>query len=205
MRVLIVGCGGHGQVIADALFAQNGEQKPVGFVDDNSSLWGTEVCELPVYGATNQRYHIEYDSIIISIGDNQVRRTVFDQLITQGETLATVIHPCSTIATNVSIGIGTFVAAHAVVATGSLVGENSIINTASSVDHHNSIGDHVLIGPGAHLGGDVTIGGGALIGIGATVLPQRTVGANAIVAAGSVVTKDVPPGAKVFGIPAENR
>ena len=44
---------------------------------------------------------------------------------------------------------------------------------------------------------------GASIGSGATILCGITVGEKAIVGAGSVVTKDVPPGAIVAGNPAK--
>ena len=43
---------------------------------------------------------------------------------------------------------------------------------------------------------------GAAIGSGATILCGVTIGADALVGAGSVVTKDVPPGAVVAGNPA---
>ena len=43
---------------------------------------------------------------------------------------------------------------------------------------------------------------GASIGSGATILANVTIGERAIVGAGSVVTKDVPPGAIVAGNPA---
>jgi acetyltransferase-like isoleucine patch superfamily enzyme len=43
---------------------------------------------------------------------------------------------------------------------------------------------------------------GASIGSGATLLCGITVGENALIGAGSVVTKDVPPGAVVAGNPA---
>jgi acetyltransferase-like isoleucine patch superfamily enzyme len=43
---------------------------------------------------------------------------------------------------------------------------------------------------------------GASIGSGCTILANVTIGENAIVGAGSVVTRDVPPNAIVFGNPA---
>ncbi|HSW39966.1 MAG TPA: acyltransferase [Acidobacteriota bacterium] len=43
---------------------------------------------------------------------------------------------------------------------------------------------------------------GASIGSGATILSKVTIGENAIIGAGSVVTKDVAPGAIVAGNPA---
>jgi acetyltransferase-like isoleucine patch superfamily enzyme len=43
---------------------------------------------------------------------------------------------------------------------------------------------------------------GATIGSGATLLGGITIGENAMIGAGSVVTRDVPPNATVFGNPA---
>ena len=55
---------------------------------------------------------------------------------------------------------------------------------------------------GLELGKPVTIGANAWIGGQAIILPGVMVGDDAIVGAGSVVTRDVPPGATVVGNPA---
>jgi len=77
------------------------------------------------------------------------------------------------------------------------------------------IEDDVFIGPGAIFTNDkypVAFGGfkvvrtlvrrGASIGARAVILPGITIGERAVVGAGSVVTKDVPPGVVVAGVPA---
>jgi acetyltransferase-like isoleucine patch superfamily enzyme len=46
------------------------------------------------------------------------------------------------------------------------------------------------------------VGRGASIGSGAAILCGITIGENALVGAGAVVTRDVPPGATVAGVPA---
>jgi len=51
--------------------------------------------------------------------------------------------------------------------------------------------------------GEVVVGEEAMIGAGAIILPGVEVGAGASVAANSLVTRDVPPGATVAGVPAE--
>jgi maltose O-acetyltransferase len=62
--------------------------------------------------------------------------------------------------------------------------------------------DPALRRKGLESGRPVRIGRNVWIGGGAIVLPGVTVGDDAIVGAGSVVTRDVPPGATVAGNPA---
>ncbi|WP_440006277.1 acyltransferase [Halomicrococcus sp. SG-WS-1] len=50
--------------------------------------------------------------------------------------------------------------------------------------------------------GEVVIGERAMVGAGAIILPGVEIGAGASVAANSLVTRDVPPGATVAGVPA---
>jgi acetyltransferase-like isoleucine patch superfamily enzyme len=48
----------------------------------------------------------------------------------------------------------------------------------------------------------ITIETNVWIGTAATILPGVTIGAGSVVAAGAVVTRDVPPGTVVAGVPA---
>ncbi len=83
-----------------------------------------------------------------------------------------------------------------------------------------SIGDRTMIGPGAQLicavhhkdpvqraegleiARPVTLGADVWIGAGVIVMPGVEIGEGAIVGAGAVVTRDVPPGVTVTGVPA---
>ena len=56
---------------------------------------------------------------------------------------------------------------------------------------------------GEYRTGEVVVGERAMIGAGAVVLPGVRIGADAQVGANSVVTRDVPPGTTVAGVPAE--
>lgn len=82
------------------------------------------------------------------------------------------------------------------------------IGARCAIGHHFVVitSNHVM-GPasaraGAQVLAPVSIGDGVWIGACVTLLPGITIGDGAFVAAGAVVTRDVPPNARVAGNPA---
>jgi sugar O-acyltransferase (sialic acid O-acetyltransferase NeuD family) len=202
MRVVILGAGGHAQVIADVLWRMGDAGQdilPIAYLDDNVALHGQTFLDVPVLGSINGLTEIDYEAVIVAIGGNRTRQKLFLGLQAQGVRFAIARHPTAVIAPDVAIGPGTMICANVVVNTGSIIGQNAILNTACTIDHHNRIGDHAHIAPGAHLGGDVQVGEGTLVGIGAVVLPQRHLGDWSIVGGGAVVVKDVAASTTAVG------
>ncbi|HLR65690.1 acyltransferase [Virgibacillus alimentarius] len=74
------------------------------------------------------------------------------------------------------------------------VGSNSIIGYNTTILAHEYLIKEYRIG-------EVNIGNEVMIGANTTILPGVTIGNNAIVSAGTLVHKDVPPGAFVGGNP----
>jgi acetyltransferase EpsM len=204
-RILIIGAGGQGQTLADALlFAVEAGQPilPIGYLDDNPALFGAELLGLPVLGAFANLPQIPHDALILGIGNNRRRRQLFHEYSQAGEQFVTLYHPTAIVGHNVVVGRGTYIGAYAVIAATSYVGHNTIVHGGSIIGHHNQIGDHVHVAPGVKTAGNVTIGEGAMIGIGANIIPQRKIGDWSVVGAGALVNRDIPDAVTVVGVPA---
>ncbi len=75
------------------------------------------------------------------------------------------------------------------------IGRNTIIGYNTTILAHEYLVNEYRLG-------EVEIGDEVLIGANTLILPGVQIGDRAVVAAGSVVTRDVPPGAFVGGNPA---
>ncbi len=81
------------------------------------------------------------------------------------------------------------------------------INLDCTVGHHVVMDDYTTLAPGVHVSGWVHFGQRVYVGTGVVILqgtqdPPLTIGEDAAIGAGAVVTKSVPPGVTVVGVPA---
>ena len=76
------------------------------------------------------------------------------------------------------------------------VGDDAIVGYDATLLCHEFLQDEYRTG-------EVVVGERAMVGAGAVVLPGVRIGPDARVGANSVVTRDVPAGATVAGVPAE--
>lgn len=91
---------------------------------------------------------------------------------------------------------------HLVAHWGVRVGAGTMIGEYASVRDANHRRDGASLRDSGHVGAPVRIGRNVWIGRGATVLAGVSIGDGAVVAANAVVTRDVPAGAVVGGVPA---
>jgi acetyltransferase-like isoleucine patch superfamily enzyme len=116
------------------------------------------------------------------------------------------------------IGVNCVIGKGAYIDYGVSVGDNVKIQNYASVYRGVTIEDDVLVGAGVCFTNDkypraliwnpedaieTKVRKGASIGANATILCGITIGEHAMIGAGSVVTKDVPKHALVYGNPAE--
>ena len=113
------------------------------------------------------------------------------------------------------IGDNVGIWSNTVIDYGCRIGNNVKIHNNVYVAQFTTIEDDAFLAPGVSIANDMrplcaecthaggpTIKRGARIGVNVTILPRVTIGEYALVGAGSVVTKDVPPYAVVYGNPA---
>jgi UDP-3-O-[3-hydroxymyristoyl] glucosamine N-acyltransferase len=82
------------------------------------------------------------------------------------------------------------------------VGEGSFVDNLVHVAHSVRIGRRVSVVACAEISGSVRIGDGVWLGPNVAINPSLTLGAHCFVGTGSVIVRDVPPHALVYGNPA---
>ena len=195
-RLVIIGAGGHGRVVAD-IAAKKG-YTDIRFADDHAE--GT-CMGFPIIGTTAdlERWNDGATDFVIGIGNNAVREKIARQFDINWVRL---IHPSAQIGLGVTLGRGTVVMAGAVINPCAMVGAHCIINSGAVVEHDNVLGDFVHISPKAALGGTVRIGELTHVGIGATVRNNIEICGGCTIGAGAVVVQNIQGSGTYVGVPA---
>jgi len=114
---------------------------------------------------------------------------------------------------NTRIGNGSKVGTGTIIDGNVEIGSNVSIQSSVYIPPETKIGNNVFLGPRVVITNDkyppskrllgVIIEDNVVIGANSTLIAGIRIGRNSVVAAGAVVTKDVPPGRVVAGIPAK--
>lgn len=200
--IILLGCGGHAKSIVDAIEAK-GKFKIAGFIDrdiNSFSYRGYSVIgqdkdlqDIFNKGITHAFVCIGY------MGNGNLRESLFSTLRTIGYKIPSIIDPSAILASDVQIGIGTYIGKNVVINSDAQIGNMCIINTATVIEHDCKIDNFTHVAVGCILCGNVTVGTACLIGANSTIIQEREIKDNCIIGAGSVITKNIESNSLVIG------
>lgn len=206
MQLVLWGAKGHARVLADIVSVVGARIVAIG---DRDAL-PAPLPNIPIFhGRRSFEAFIDgYDEkplhYAVAIGGNNGadRLKVAQWLETLGLSPVTIQHPSAYVEPSAVVATGAQLLAHSYVGSHAKVGAQTILNTKSSIDHDSAAEDGVHLAPGSTACGEVHIQKCAFVAAGATILPGLVIGQGAIVGAGALVTRSVPEGKRVLGVPA---
>lgn len=140
MKLLIIGAGGHGRVVAE--IARDCGYDEIAFLDDNCpDALGTT--------ADLEKFAPEYPDAFVGIGDGKLRAQLLDRLEAAGCHIPTLIHPAAYVSPSAVIGRGTVVEPKAAINANTHIGRGCIVQLGSIVDHNVEIDSYVNVNTGA--------------------------------------------------------
>ena len=207
-KILIIGAGGHSNVIEDTLI-ELGIFNEIAFLDDkfkngsktffsdNKNILGTSRLIYEKELRSNFKY------AFVAIADPETRLKLINELESLEYEVPIIIHPTAWVSKSVSIGVGSIILSQSTIQTGVKGGKGLIINNSCSIDHDSFLGNGVHVAPGVNIAGSVHIGDKSWIGIGASVIENINIGSNVKIGANAAVIRDIPSSATAVGVPAK--
>ena len=206
-RILIIGAGGHSNVVEDTLIEQ-GIFKEIVFLDDNFNNNRTLLSETKnIMGSSrliyNKKFRSNFKYAFVAISDPVKRLKLIDELENLEYKIPIIIHPTAWLSKSVSLGVGSIILSQSTIQTGVKGGKGLIINNSCSIDHDSFLGNGVHIAPGANIAGSVYIGDRSWIGIGASVIENIKIGSDVKIGANAAVIRNIPNSVTAVGVPAK--
>jgi sugar O-acyltransferase (sialic acid O-acetyltransferase NeuD family) len=201
--MILIGYSGHAFVVY-SIFKAAGKNV-TGYCDVAEKVHNP--FGLPYFGTEDSETGlnaIKQHGCFVAVGDNLLRRKIYEDLQKNNLPSANAIHPSAAIDSSANIAKhGVMIAANATINPLAFIATGAICNTGCIIEHECTVGEFAHIAPGAVLCGNVKIGDGTFVGANSVIRQGITVGKNVMIGAGAVVVKDVPDNVTVVGIPAK--
>jgi sugar O-acyltransferase (sialic acid O-acetyltransferase NeuD family) len=208
--IIVVGSGGFGREIFELVHALqragSGGWEVEGYVDDAPMPGTAELLRRMGTQLLGSVDHLlnrdERVAVVLAVGSPRARLALATRLTPADHLYPVLVHPDATVGRDVQLGAGTIVCAGARLSTHIGVAEHVHVDQNATIGHDSTIDPFTRLNPQACISGSVRLGARVLIGANATVLQGLQVGDDATVGAGAVVTRTVPIGSTVKGVPA---
>jgi len=205
-NIALIGGGTQASYTID-IIEKEGRFKIIGIIDSEKVI-GSYICGYRIIGRQENikklQEQYEFDTGIISVGDNWTRKAIFDsiKLVDPDFVFCSTLHPSVIVGNNVEIGIGVVAMAGCIFNPMAKIGDFTFFATRASIEHDCQISDFASVSAGSTLGGFVNIGKYSAITLGVTIVDRVSIGENTVVGSGSLVTKSLPDNVLAYGSPA---
>jgi sugar O-acyltransferase (sialic acid O-acetyltransferase NeuD family) len=200
--MVLIGYSGHAYVAAGILKAAG---KPALFYCDKEEKINNpfDLSYLGNETSSEAVEKIKQYGFFIAIGDNLVRKKIYDQFASLNLYPTAIIHPNAIVDDFTKVGKGVMVCAGVCINPLAKIEEGSICNTGCIIEHECTVASFAHIGPGAVLCGNVKVGTCSFVGAGSVIRQGISIGKNVTIGAGAVVVKNIEDGEIVVGNPSQ--
>jgi len=195
-RVVLLG-GGLGAMQVLDILMNSPHQRVTGIVDDDETLRGTSILDVPVLGTSKDLEALyrakRFDAAVVSISTNiPVRKRLFDSCRALGIPLTNAVDPTVRLNRFSRLGTGNVLCSFVHLGTCTVLGDNNFISAHCNLEHHNLWGSHITTGPGVMTSSRVKVGDEVKMGTGIFIQPGLAVGAGCQIASGAILMRSVP-------------
>lgn len=209
-KIAIYGAGGFAREVAWLAESCRGNGKgyeTVCFIDDAKEKIGRVLNGIPVLDLERARRRFPEARIVAGVGSPRIRQIVTEKAAQAGYDFETLIHPRVEKSDWIAVQPGTVICAGTILTTNIRLGAHVQINLECTVGHDVIMGEFTTLAPGVHVSGWVHFGRRVYVGTGAVIIngsEERPlfIGEDVTIGAGACVTRSIPAGQTVGGIPA---
>lgn len=202
--LLILGAGG---LAREALAVEQllGRFDQVALIDDDHSLWGTQVGGAPVLGGLEHVMKHPTSSLVVCVGQGSARRHIVNRLTEldiEEQRYTTIIDPRVSMSSSCTVGRGSVLLAGTVLTTDVQLGRHVVAMPHVTLTHDDVVEDYVTLCAGVTLGGEVHVGEAAYLGMASSVRERLDVGAGSVLGMAAALLEPLPVGETWAGVPA---